>query len=108
MDACCLVITTCPDRKLADGLAARLVDARLAACVQATEIVSHYRWKGEVEHEPEIRLEIKTRRALAPRVQELICEQHPYEVPEVLVVELLDALPAYRDWLLAETDARGG
>lgn len=101
-----VVYSTCPDAACADRLARTLVEERLAACVNAVPgIRSTYRWQGQIEQADEVLLMIKTSRdrldALTARLQEL----HPYELPEVLAVEVCDGLDAYLAWLTEQTRA---
>ena len=99
-----LILSTCPDADTAQRLARILVEERLAACVSLLPgAVSTYRWQGRVEQTTEVQLLAKTsgdrREALMARLAEL----HPYELPEILAVETAAGLPAYLDWVTAET-----
>jgi periplasmic divalent cation tolerance protein len=103
MDAI-LVFTNLPNRDSALRLAEALVAGRYAACVNVLgSCTSVYRWKGEVETAEEVPLLIKTQAALYPSVEQLIREQHPYELPEIVAVSVAHGLPAYLDWMKAET-----
>lgn len=103
-DAVILVLTHLPDREHAEELARRLVDGRLAACVNiGAPVVSMYHWRGQFETTNEVPLVIKTRRALYARVEAAIRDGHPYELPEVVAVPILDGNAAYLDWIAAET-----
>jgi periplasmic divalent cation tolerance protein len=98
----------CPDPETARALAERLVDEGLAACVQVLPgVQSVYRWHGRVEHAEEALLLIKTAadrfQALSARLHAL----HPYELPEIVAVELAAGLPAYLAWIEHETRAEG-
>ena len=100
----CIVFCTCPDTASAERIADALVGERLAACVNLLPAVtSVYRWRGQVERASEIQLLIKTTadrlEALGTRVAEL----HPYELPELIAVEARAGLPAYLDWVAAQT-----
>ena len=78
-----LVLTTCPDAKLAETLARALVEDRLAACINiVSSVQSVYRWKGRVESASERLLIIKIRAADYAAVQRRIGELHSYELPE--------------------------
>ena len=95
---------TCPDTDTAERLAEALVEERLAACVNILPgLRSVYRWQAEVERADETLLLIKTVRerfdALSARIKAL----HPHELPEVLAVEATGGLPAYLDWIAANT-----
>ena len=99
-----LILSTCPDADTAQRLARILVEERLAACVSLLPAgVSTYRWQGRVEQATEVQLLAKTpadrRDALMARLAEL----HPYELPEILADETAAGLPAYLDWVTAET-----
>ena len=94
------VSTTLAKREQAEALARRLVDARLAACVQIVgPIASVYRWKGQVSRDEETLLLIKTRRDLVGPVAALFREAHPYEVPELIATEIVEGAAAYLAWL---------
>ncbi|GAB3096967.1 divalent-cation tolerance protein CutA [Lysobacter terrae] len=99
-----LAYSTCPDAASADVIARALVTERLAACVNRLPAVqSTYRWQGQVEQADEVLLLIKTTAdrldALTARLRAL----HPYELPELIAVEVHSGLPAYLDWVAAET-----
>jgi periplasmic divalent cation tolerance protein len=99
-----LVLTTLPDKAQAEALARELLTARLAACIQiGATVQSLYHWRGQIETAREIPLAIKTRTGLYPRVEEAIRRRHPYELPEIVAVPISCGLPAYLDWIAAET-----
>ena len=98
-----VVNTTLPNEAAARGMAEKIVDARLAACVQAMPIRSLYRWKGAVESADEILLLAKTRADLAGELLAFIRRNHSYEVPEILVTPVLDGWPDYLRWIGEET-----
>ena len=99
-----LVLTTCPDSKTAESLARNLVENKLAACVhQANTGRSVYSWKGKTEATEEIQVWIKTRKPLLKKISDKILELHPYEVPEIIHLEIDGGDPRYLDWLKEET-----
>ncbi len=99
-----LVLTTLPERAAAEALARELLAARLAACIQlGATVQSLYHWRGEIETADEIPIAIKTRTGLYARVEAVIRKRHPYELPEIVAVPICNALPAYLDWITAET-----
>ncbi len=98
-DALCIVMTTVHEVDLADSLAEAAVSARLAACVQRTEITSHYRWEGAVERSGEHLLLMKTTQAQADALVAWIGDRHPYDVPETLVVPVTGAGSDYLAWV---------
>lgn len=101
MDAA-IVMTTVASDDDADRLASGLVGSRLAACVQQLRIESRYRWEGEVHVDPEILLLVKTAGDRVDQVREYLRGEHPYDVPEILVVEA-GGSAAYLEWLVEGT-----
>lgn len=103
-DAAILILTQMPDRTSAQTLARALVEERLAACVTiGTSTESLYHWRGQIETAQEVPIAIKTRAGRYPAVEAAILARHPYELPEILAVPLIDGLARYVDWISAET-----
>jgi len=99
-----LVLTHCPDEASANAVALAVVEARLAACVNILpRIQSIYRWQGAVESASEIPLFIKTTAANYAALETLIRDLHPYELPEIIALPVERGLPAYLNWVAAET-----
>jgi periplasmic divalent cation tolerance protein len=97
---CCQVTTTLPDHATAEQVASRLVEERLAACAQVIGPVrSTYWWSGKIERADEWYCHLKTTVARLPRVQTRIRELHPYEVPEIIAVPILQGNPDYLKWI---------
>ena len=101
-----LVLTNLPDRAAAERLAALLIEQRLAACVNIlAPCRSVYRWKGAVQLDEEHPMLIKTTAERYPALEKALREGHPYELPEIIAVPIERGLPAYLDWVAAETRA---
>lgn len=98
-----MIMTTVDSEELAASLAAMLLERRLAACVQQLEISSRYRWEGAIQCDAEFLLLVKTSAAAADAAVKAIEENHTYDVPEIVVLPITGGLPAYLDWLAAET-----
>ncbi|MFH1329196.1 MAG: divalent-cation tolerance protein CutA [Actinomycetota bacterium] len=98
-----VIMTTVPGAEEAARLADHLIGERLAACVQEVPITSRYRWEGEICREPEILLLFKTAADRAAAAAACLEGAHPYEVPEVLVLETAGGGLPYLSWLTAET-----
>ena len=100
----CEVVVTAADAEWLAGFTRTLVDERLAACGHVIPAIrSIYRWDGAVQDGAEARVGLHTRRTLVPAVVARTAELHPYDVPCVLAVPLVDGSPAYLAWLAAET-----
>jgi periplasmic divalent cation tolerance protein len=104
MPSALLCLSTCPDVETAARIARTLVEERPAACVNRVPgIASTYRWRGEIHDDAEVLLIIKTTRERFDALRERLVELHPYELPELMAVEIAEGLPAYLDWLALET-----
>lgn len=101
------VLMTAPDRATGQELASRLVKERLAACGNVLEgVTSVFWWEGEVQAEDEALVILKTTRALASSLRDRARELHPYDVPEVLALPVVEGLREYMDWVREETGPR--
>ena len=99
-----LVLTNLPDRAAAERLADALIEKRVAACVNIlAPCRSVYRWKGAVQHDEEHPVLIKTTAERYPELERAVRAGHPYELPEIIAVPIERGLPAYLDWVAAET-----
>ena len=99
-----LVFTNLPERAAAERLADSLLDQRLAACVNIlAPCRSVYRWKGAVQHDEEHPMLIKTTTERYPELEKALRAGHPYELPEIVAVPVESGLPAYLEWVAAET-----
>ena len=94
-----MVISTCADKETADAIAKVLVKTRLASCVQMFPIESVYLWKGTICDKGEIMLFIKSKSGLFDKVSAAIKANHPYEVPEIILVPIGEGLPEYLNWI---------
>jgi periplasmic divalent cation tolerance protein len=104
-----LVLTSLPDRAAAERLADTLVEKRLAACVNIlAPCRSVYRWKDAVQHDEEHPMLIKTTAEAYSALEAAVRAGHPYELPEIIAVPVERGLPAYLDWVAAQTGASRG
>ena len=99
-----LAYSSCPDAASAEAIARALVAERLAACVnQVPGLRSTYRWQGQLEQASEVLLLIKTTSDRLDAMTARLRDLHPYELPELIAVEVRAGLPAYLDWVTAQT-----
>jgi periplasmic divalent cation tolerance protein len=98
-----VVITTTDSEVAARSLATSCVETHLGACSQIVgPITSIYRWNGNLETSQEWRVETKT---TAERVDSLlthIVDHHDYDLPEVVVLPIIDGSSAYMAWVRDE------
>ncbi len=97
------VVTTVPHKEDGLRLGRLLVQQHLVACVQIDgPIVSVYRWQGEIEEASEYRVTFKSRCSLFAKLEALVAEHHPYEVPELIATPVVHCSHHYQQWLDGE------
>ena len=95
-----LVLTTCPDEQIANSIAQHLVTKKLAACVNIVpSVTSIYHWQGEIQHDSEVQLLIKTDSEKFALLNAQINELHPYDVVEVIALNIQQGDNHYLNWI---------
>jgi len=95
-----VVLTTWPADRDPEPFARALVDERLAACVNVLpEMRSVYVWKGSVEHAAERQIVMKTTRGRVDALAARVASLHPYDVPELIVLDVAGGSEAYLRWV---------
>ena len=95
-----IVLNTCPDIETSRIIADKIIDAGYAACVNiVTGMESVYQWQGQIEHEEEFLLIIKTRKDAYAQLEQLIQQNHPYELPEIIAVSIDSGSSEYLAWI---------
>lgn len=101
-----LILTTVPLDGSGERVAAALVEEHLAACVNlGPAMTSVYWWQGALTRDTEQQLVIKTTRDRVGALEDRLRVLHPYELPELIVVPVVDGSEAYLDWVRAATAA---
>jgi periplasmic divalent cation tolerance protein len=101
-----LLLTTFPDRQQAEAAARAWVEAGLAACIHiAPAGLSVYRWQGVIETQAEVAVTVKTILGRLEALAEVLQRDHPYELPEVLLVSPAGGSGVYMDWVRATCGA---
>ena len=104
---CDYVVVMCTSPPESSGMLARsVVEERLAACVNITQVRSTFLWMDELKEEAEDLLIIKTvtekAEALAARIRSL----HPYDLPEIVILPMVGGDEDYLSWI--SESVRGG
>ena len=82
------------------GIADAVVGERLAACVTLLEgAESVYWWDGEIQHDREVILLIKTARRLFAPLLERVRSLHSYRCPCVCATEIAEVNGEYGAWV---------
>jgi periplasmic divalent cation tolerance protein len=98
-----IIISTYPNKKSIISIANELVKKKFAACVNITKISSIYSWKGKIENTSEFIAIFKTTYKNKKILLKKIKETHPYQVPEIIEIEISSINKPYLDWLLDST-----
>lgn len=100
-----LVLITAPSEEVGAEIANKLVERKLAACVNTIRAInSLFSWEGSVTTEQEVLLLVKSRASLFEnKIVPAILEMHPYEVPEIIALPILMGSEKYLDWITEET-----
>ncbi len=101
--------STAPNEDVARALGEKLVREGLAACVNVVpDIRSIYVWKGEIVEDSESLMIIKTRKDLVDKVRQVFEKEHPYEVPELIFIDVVGGHKPYIEWVIENTKDEGG
>jgi periplasmic divalent cation tolerance protein len=98
-DGYCVILTTCGKKEEAEKLACSLIENHLAACVQVAGVISFYEWEKKVNKDEELLLLIKAKNSLYKRIEAFICQNHSYEIPEIIALPIRDGLENYFKWM---------
>ncbi|WP_084019805.1 divalent-cation tolerance protein CutA [Vulcanisaeta thermophila] len=95
-----VVLVTVPSRDVGIGIARELVERGLAACVNVIDgLRSIYVWEGKVEEDNEALMVIKTVRSKFNELRDFVKSRHPYKVPEIIALPIIDGLTEYLRWI---------
>lgn len=97
------IYTTFPNLKEARRLGRMIIKNRLAACVNFWSIGSIYRWKKKIETTKEAAMIIKTREGNFRRVEKFILENHSYDLPPVIEIDVDMVNEKYARWIAKES-----
>jgi periplasmic divalent cation tolerance protein len=99
-----LLVSTSPDVETAAKIARTLVEEHLAACVnRVSGLTSVFCWRGEIHEDSEVLLLIKSTRDRFEALSARLIELHPYELPELIALNIVAGHTPYLDWLREQT-----
>ena len=95
-----IIFITADKHETACLIAEKLVEERLAACVNIIpQIESIYRWQGKVCRDQELLLIVKTERACYERLEATVRTLHSYTTPEIIALPIACGSAPYLQWL---------
>lgn len=99
-----MIYTTLPDEAVSKEISKTLVDESLVACVNFFPIRSVYKWENKLNEDKEYALIMKTRESLYGKVEKILKELHPYEIPAIVSYKIENGLKDYLSWIEKETE----
>ncbi len=99
-----IVFVTAPRGK-GKEIALKILNKKLAACINIASVESLYWWQGKIEEDQEDLLVIKT---TDKRIEELVSyvkEIHPYTVPEIIYWTIEGGNKDYLEWVDQSTQS---
>ena len=98
-----IIVSTYPDKKSIIKISNELVKTKIVACVNITKISSVYAWQGKIENVSEYLALFKTTNKNKKILKEKIKSTHPYDVPEIVEIDVNSINKSYLDWLVNST-----
>ncbi len=99
-----VVFVTVPSMKTGRKIAKELLSKRVAGCINILgRLDSFFWWKEKIDKAKECLLIIKTKKSLFSKLKKIVESLHPYDVPEVIALPLVDINDKYASWLREET-----
>lgn len=95
-----IVVTTFSNETSAKEFARKLLENKLAVCVQLSHITSFYNWQDSCMEEPEVRMVIKVKKSLMPLLAQFFNDNHPYDVPQLIEIEASSVAESYLNWAM--------
>jgi periplasmic divalent cation tolerance protein len=98
-----VALTTFSTAEQAAPVARALVEEGLAACVNLVPgVLSIYAWKGALCEDAEVLCVVKTRADRVEALRARLVALHPYELPELVVLDVSAGHVPYLAWVLEQ------
>lgn len=95
-----VVFCMVPDEETASNISKKLVENNLAACCNIVSgVKSIYRWEEKITEDSELLIIIKTKSTIYKEMQESLIKWHPYEVPEIIALQIKEGNKDYLNWI---------
>lgn len=99
-----IIISTYPNKKSISKIANDFVKNKLVACVNISKISSIYSWNEKIENTSEYLAIFKTMTKNKKLLKIKILETHPYDVPEIVEIDIISINKSYLNWLIDSTN----
>lgn len=99
-----VILTTCSSAAEAESIGKILLKERFIACINIINgVFSFFHWDNKIDNAKEILVLMKTQKTHIKQVIKIIKDNHSYDVPEILVLPIVDGSQEYLDWITKET-----
>ena len=98
------IVSTYPNKKSILKIANELVKTKIIACVNISKIDSVYSWNGKIQNSSEYIAIFKTVTKNKNKLKKVIAETHPYDVPEIVEIDVTSINKSYLNWLIESTN----
>lgn len=96
----CIVLVTVKDKLEAQDITKKLIQEKLAACVNILDSVeSHFWWQGKVDSSQEALMVIKTKEDLFDPLVKMVKSLHSYSTPEIIALPIIKGDMEYLNWI---------
>lgn len=100
-----VIFITTKDTAQARTVARKLLDDKLAACVNVVSgVQSLFWWEGKVDEAAEVLLVVKSRKKLFAKLQRAVRAAHSYQVPEIIALPIVAGNKEYLNWIKQTTE----
>jgi periplasmic divalent cation tolerance protein len=98
-----LISTFSDEKSLIDLSNTVIMEKRICACVNYTSVKSIYMWQSELQQENEFLAFFKTTSDCVEKLKTEIKNNHPYDIPEIVVIKMSDVSSEYLNWMYKNT-----
>ena len=99
-----IIISTYPNKESISKIANDFVKNKIVACVNILKISSIYSWNERIENTSEYLAIFKTMTKNKKLLKIKILETHPYDVPEIVEIDIISINKSYLNWLIDSTN----
>jgi periplasmic divalent cation tolerance protein len=99
-----VVLVTAANERQARQIARRLLQRKLAACVNFVPVESMFVWEGDIQEEDEVLMIIKTRVEAFDELMSSVNVVHTYDNPEIIGMPIVMGADQYLRWISNEVN----
>ena len=99
-----LISTFSDEKSLIDLSKLLIMEKKICACVNYTKVNSMYIWDSKLQCDEEYLAFFKTTSTCIKNLKDEIMKNHPYEIPEIVVIHMSDVSDKYLSWMIGNTN----